>query len=104
MGMSIHYFLLVAFMWMFIDGYQLYRIVNNFFNVWTIKMTVFYVILGYTVPLLTLMLTALAASFIQGNVLMVYNGNQSDGAGCADSKEYKAQSFNFSTSLIKFAN
>jgi len=50
------------------------------------------------------MITALAASFIQGNILMVYNGNQSDGAGCADSKEYKAQSFNFSTSLIKFAN
>lgn len=52
MGAMLHYFLLVAYMWMLIEGFQLYRMVKNAFDGWTTKLTIFYVLVAYTVPLL----------------------------------------------------
>lgn len=72
LGMSIHYFLLVSFMLLLIEGFQLYQIVKNVFEVWTTKLTVLYVIVAYTVPLLILIITVIMASFIEEDVWDVY--------------------------------
>ena len=76
MGMMEHYFLLVSFMWMLIEGYQFYRMVNNAFYARTRQWTVFYIIVAYAVPLLIFLITILVASFNEEvGVLGAYTGS-----------------------------
>lgn len=74
MGMMEHYFLLVSFSWMLIEGIQFYRMVNNVFYAWTTKLTVFYFLVAYAVPLLIFFITILTASFTEEDVLGAYAG------------------------------
>jgi len=75
MGIFLHYILLASFMWMFIEGTQLYRMATNVFNVMTIKWTTFYIVLAYSMPLLIVGITILSASSAIG-VLEVYSGDE----------------------------
>lgn len=70
--MIVHYFLLVAFMFMLIEGFQLYEIVKHVFEAWTTKLTIIYVVVAYAVPLLILIITVVTASFVEEDVLKVY--------------------------------
>jgi len=62
MGILLHYFLLVSFMWMFIEGVQLYRMTMNVFSVLTTKWTLAYMALAFTVPILIVGITVICAS------------------------------------------
>ena len=74
--MVLHYFLLVAFMWMLIEGYQLYRIVTQVFDVLTTKLTIFYVLVAYIVPAVIVIATVLTATFIEDDFLKAYAGDE----------------------------
>jgi len=76
MGMVLHYFLLVAFMWMLIEGFELYRMVNHVFGASTSKLTIIYALLAYTVPLLIVVTTILTAVFIEEDFLNAYAGDE----------------------------
>lgn len=73
--MVLHYFLLVAFMWMFIEGFQLYRIVTNIFDSRTSK-TIFVVPLAYIIPLAIVIFTVAAAMFMEGDFIGAYAGDE----------------------------
>lgn len=85
MGVLLHYFLLVSFMWMFIEGVQLYRMTMNVFNVLTTKWTLAYIALAYTIPILIVGITVICASQFARNsqnetacngVINVYAGDE----------------------------
>lgn len=71
--MVLHHFLLVPFAGILIEGFQLIKIANNVFDVWATKLTVFYALVAYIVPLLIVLITIITASFIEENVLMAYS-------------------------------
>jgi len=74
--MVLHYFLLVAFMWMLIEGYELHRMVNQIFGTLSSKLTIIYALLAYTVPLLIVVITMLTAVFIEEDFLDAYAGDE----------------------------
>ena len=76
MGMVLHYFLLAAFMWMLIEGCELYRMVNQIFGTLRSKLTIIYALLAYTVPLLIVVITMLTAVFIEKDFLDAYAGDE----------------------------
>ena len=76
MGMVLHYFLLVAFMWMLIEGYQLYRIVTQVFDVLTTKLTIFYFLVAYILPAVIVIATVLTATSIEDDFLKAYAGDE----------------------------
>lgn len=76
MGMVLHYFLLVAFMWMLIEGYQLYRIVTHVFDVLTTKLTIFYALVAYILPAVIVIATVLTATSIEDDFLKAYAGDE----------------------------
>ena len=76
MGIVLHYFLLVAFMWMLIEGYELHRMVNQIFGTLPSKLTIIYALLAYTVPLLIVVITMLTAVFIEKDFLDAYAGDE----------------------------
>ena len=63
MGILLHYMLLASFMWMFLEGFQLYRITLNVFDVWTKRWTIYYFVFAYTVPLIIVGTTVLISSY-----------------------------------------
>lgn len=85
MGILLHYFLLVSFMWMFIEGVQLYRMTLNVFSVLTTKWTLAYIALAFTVPILIVGVTVICASQFARNswndtasrgIINVYAGDE----------------------------
>jgi len=78
MGALLHFFLLAGFMWFFIDGLQLYRLVANVFKVLTTsKWTAYwYFALAYLVPFLVVLITELLASFSSIGIIGVYSGDE----------------------------
>jgi len=85
MGILLHYILLASFMWMFIEGFQLYRLALNVFDVWNRKWTLFYIIVAYTIPFIIVGITVLVANslepIVEGNstmsgIIQVYSGDE----------------------------
>ena len=62
MGIMLHYMFLASFMWMLLEGFQLYRMSVNVFGVWTRKWTIYYALVAYTVPLFIVGVTILTAN------------------------------------------
>ena len=60
MGILLHYFLLTSFMWMLIEGFQLYIMVVDVFR--TRKTKIHYAIVAYTVPFFIVGVTILTAN------------------------------------------
>lgn len=85
MGILLHYVLLVSFMWMFIEGFQLYRMSVNVFDVWTEKWKIYNIILAYTIPFLIVCITVISANayyepiseedVVKSGILQVYSGD-----------------------------
>jgi len=78
MGILLHYMLLACFMWMLIEGFQLYRIVVKVLG--TKKHTIQYTIVAYTVPFCIVGITILTAEsnptkeFVRGNSTVTLTG------------------------------
>ena len=62
MGIMLHYMFLTSFMWMLLEGFQLYRMSVNVFGVLTRKWTIYYAIVAYTVPFFIVGVTVLTAN------------------------------------------
>lgn len=77
MGILLHYILLASFMWMFVEGLQLYRISVNVMDVWTTKWNLYFVLLAYTTPLIIVGSTILATSLYgPDGIVQAYSGDE----------------------------
>ena len=88
MGILLHYMLLTSFMWMLLEGFQLYRMSVNVFGVWTRKWTIYYTIVGYSVPFFIVGVTVLSANsldprpynetsdFTMTGIMQAYSGDE----------------------------
>ncbi len=78
MGILLHYMLLTSFMWMLIEGFQLYRVVVAVFG--TKKSSIYYALVAYTVPFFIVGITVLIANsyeskeFIRVNTTVILTG------------------------------
>ena len=72
-------------MWMFIEGFQLYRLAINVFDVWNRKWTLFYIIIAYNIPFVIVGITVLVANSLEpiveddttkSGIVQVYSGDE----------------------------
>lgn len=73
MGVSLHFTLLVSFMWMGVEGLRLCRMVIYVFNLrdWTL----YYILAAYTIPIIIVGATVLVAYFTNG-IIAAYVGDE----------------------------
>ena len=73
MGVSLHFCLLVSFMWMGIEGLRLCRMVIYVFNLsdWTL----YYALAAYTIPFVIVGSTVLVANSADG-IISAYVGDE----------------------------
>jgi len=76
MGILLHYMLLASFMWMLLEGFLLYRITLDVFDVWAKTWTIFYLIVAYTVPLFIVGITVLMSIYEPDEIVEVYNSTE----------------------------
>jgi len=85
MGIFLHYILLASFMWMLLEGFQLYRMTVDVFDAWSRKSALYYAIVAYTVPFLIVGITVLIANSLQpiedenmikSGIIQVYSGDE----------------------------
>ncbi len=73
MGIILHYMLLASFMWMLLEGFQLYRMAVNVFDIWNKKWTIYYSVVAYSVPLVIVVTTVLIANSFEPLEILTKN-------------------------------
>ncbi len=88
MGIMLHYMLLTSFIWMLLEGFQLYRMSVHVFDVRARKLTIFYATVAYTVPMVIVATTVLIADsfdpipynetsdFTMTGIMQAYSGDE----------------------------